>query len=171
MQTKSNIVRTEFAAAISQIAAERKISEESIYNAIKQALVSAFRKQMGELDNESYYFVELDKSNGESRIFRAPVTERDEETEEILARDEQADVTQLICRIGSDRKQVILQKPRVRKHQVIADYEQRIARLSPLRYCGCKAGSVNPDIAEASLMPPEEQMRGEFYRQTAELRF
>ena len=114
MQTKSNIVRTEFAAAISQIAAERKISEESIYNAIKQALVSAFRKQMGELDNESYYFVELDKSNGESRIFRAPVTERDEETEEILAWDESkaVDVTPAgFGRIAAQTaKQVILQK-------------------------------------------------------------
>lgn len=170
MQTKSNIVRTEFAAAISQIAAERKISEESIYNAIKQALVSAFRKQMGELDNESYYFVELDKSNGESRIFRAPVTERDEETEEILAWDESkaVDVTPAgFGRIAAQTaKQVILQKIREsEKDQVIADYEQRIGEIVTAQILRMQGRSVILDIGRGQgLMPPEEQMRGEFYR-------
>ena len=36
----ANLVRTEFAAAITQIATERKIDPEYIYEAIRQALVS-----------------------------------------------------------------------------------------------------------------------------------
>ena len=47
MQNVTSVARTEFAAAISQIATERKIPVESIYEAIRQALVSAYRKQLG----------------------------------------------------------------------------------------------------------------------------
>ena len=82
------IARTDFAAAIAQIVKERNIPAESIYDAIEQALVSAYRKQKGELQDEYYYFAEVDSESGESKIYRCPVTERDEETEEILEWDE-----------------------------------------------------------------------------------
>ena len=51
MPSTQSIVRTDFAAAVNQIAEERKIEPEDIYEAIRQALVSAYRKQMGELDS------------------------------------------------------------------------------------------------------------------------
>ncbi len=64
----ANLVRTEFAAAITQIATERKIDPEDIYEAIRQALVSAYRKQIGDLDESFYYYVNLDKNNGSAQI-------------------------------------------------------------------------------------------------------
>ncbi len=170
MSAKSQIVRTEFAAAISQIANERKISEDSIYEAIKQALVSAYRKQMGQLDEDSYYFVKLDEDTGESRIFSAPVTERDEETEEIISWDEtkSEDVTPAgFGRIAAQTaKQVILQKIREsEKDQVIADYQERIGEIITAQVLRMHGRSVILDIGRGQgMMPPEEQMRGEFYR-------
>lgn len=169
-QTGSNIIRTEFAAAISQIAKERKISEESVYEAIKQALVSAYRKQMGELDEESYYFVNLDPSTGESRIMQCPVTGRDEETSEITAWDESkaTDVTPAgFGRIAAQTaKQVILQKIREsEKDQVIADYQTRIGEIVNAQVLRMQGRNVILDIGRGQgFMPPEEQMRGEFYR-------
>ena len=70
MPSTQSIVRTDFAAAVNQIAEERKIEPEDIYEAIRQALVSAYRKQMSELDSSFYYFVELDKETGAAKIFR-----------------------------------------------------------------------------------------------------
>lgn len=170
MQSNTNIIRTEFAAAISQIAKERKISEESVYEAIKQALVSAYRKQMGELDEESYYFVDLNPTNGESRILKAPVTDRDEETGEITAWDESKseDVTPAgFGRIAAQTaKQVILQKIREsEKDQVIADYQDKVGEIVTAQVLRMQGRTVILDIGRGQgFMPPEEQMRGEFYR-------
>ena len=80
MSNTSNIVRTEFAAAIQQIANERKIEVESIHEAIRQALVSAYRKEMGDLSEDMHYYTNLDVDTGESRIMQAPATAFDEET-------------------------------------------------------------------------------------------
>ena len=166
----SQMVRTEFAAAIKQIASERKIPEESIYEAIRQALVSAYRKQFGNLEEESYYFVKLDENSGESRIFRAPILERDEETEEITKWDESKaeDVTPAgFGRIAAQTaKQVILQKIREsERDQVLSDYEEKVGEIVTGQILRMKGRSVILDIGRGQgFMPPEEQMRGEFYR-------
>jgi len=170
MSNLNNVVRTEFAAAINQIASERKIPAESIYEAIRQALVSAFRKQIGELEEESYYYVELNEDTGEARILKAPVLERDEETEEITKWDEakSEDVTPAgFGRIAAQTaKQVILQKiRRSEKDQIISDYSDKIGEIITGQVLRMSGRSVVLDIGRGQgWMPPEEQMRGEFYR-------
>ncbi|GIK84312.1 MAG: transcription termination/antitermination protein NusA [Patescibacteria group bacterium] len=166
----SNVVRTEFAAAINQIANERQIDPASIYSAIKQALVSAYRKQFGHLEEESYYFVELDEDTGESRIFKCPIIEKDEETGEITKWDEKKaqDVTPAgFGRIAAQTaKQVILQKIREsEKDKVIADFEARVGEVVNAQILRMDGRAVILDIGRGQgYMPPEEQMRGEFYR-------
>lgn len=168
--SSSKVVRTEFAAAISQIANERKISEDAIYEAIKQALVSAYRKQIGQLDEDKYYYVDLDRSSGESKILEAPVTARDEETEEILEWDESKSVDVTPAGFGriaaQTAKQVILQKIREsEKDQIIADFQDRIGEIVTAQVLRMQGRSVVLDIGRGQgIMPPEEQMRGEFYR-------
>ncbi len=170
MANLNQMVRTEFAAAIAQIARERKIEPEAIYDAIEHALVSAYRKEMGELEEESYYFVKLDNETGETHIFKAPVTERDEETEEILAWDESEaeEVTPPgFGRIAAQTaKQVILQEiRRSEKEQVIADYKDRVGEIVTGQVLRMDRGAVVMDIGRGQgIMPPQEQMRGEFYR-------
>lgn len=168
--TKTSVARTEFAAAITQIANERQIEPESIFSAIKQALVSAYRKQFGQLEEESYYFVELNEDSGESKIFKCPVLEKDEETGEITKWDETkaADVTPAgFGRIAAQTaKQVILQKIREsEKDKVIADFESRIGEIVTAQILRMDGRAVILDIGRGQgYMPPEEQMRGEFYR-------
>lgn len=170
MSTISDVVRTEFAAAINQIANERKIEPEAVYDAIRQSLISAYRKERGELDEKMYYFVELDKETGAAQIFSAPVTERDEETEEILAWDESKakEVTPAgFGRIAAQTaKQVVLQKIREsEKNQIIADYSEKIGEIITGQILRMSRGTVIIDLGRGqAYMPPEEQMRGEFYR-------
>lgn len=164
------VARTEFAAAITQIATERKIPVESIYEAIRQALVSAFRKQMGGLEDDFYYYVNLNENTGEARIMKAPALARDEETEEITQWDESkaVDVTPAgFGRIAAQTaKQVILQKIREsEKDQVISDYQQRMGEVVTGQVLRMDGRWVVIDIGRGQgYMPPEEQMRGEFYR-------
>ncbi len=175
MANLNQMVRTEFAAAIAQIARERKIEPQAIYDAIEHALVSAYRKEIGELEEEFYYFVELDKETGEAHIFRAPVTERDEETEEILEWDESEseEVTPPgFGRIAAQTaKQVILQEiRRSEKEQVISDYKDRVGEVITGQVLRMDRGAVVMDVGRGQgLMPPREQMRGEYYRKNQRL--
>lgn len=166
----ANLVRTEFAAAITQIATERKIDPADIYEAIRQALVSAYRKQMGDLDEAFHYYVDLDESNGSARIFKAPATKIDEETLEVLEWDETKaeDVTPAgFGRIAAQTaKQVILQKiRRSERDTIIAAYRDRIGEVVTGQVLRMQGRAVIIDIGRGqAFMPPEEQMRGEFYR-------
>lgn len=168
-QSSTN-ARTEFAAAINQIANERKIEPASIYEAIRQALVSAYRKQFGHLEEESYYFVELDEATGESTIFKCPIIEKDEETGEILKWDDSKpeDVTPAgFGRIAAQTaKQVILQKIREsEKDKVISDFAEKTGEIVTAQILRMDGRAVILDIGRGQgYMPPEEQMRGEFYR-------
>lgn len=164
------VARTEFAAAIAQIANERKIAPEHIFEGIKQALVSAYRKQIGEYEEDFHYYASLNEDTGEARIFKAPVTERDEETLEVISFDEKKaqDVTPAgFGRIAAQTaKQVILQKIReAEKDQVIADFQDRIGEIVTGTVLRMEGRTVIVDLGRGyAQMPPEEQMRGEFYR-------
>jgi N utilization substance protein A len=169
MATKQ-VARTEFAAAINQIANERKIPVDSIYEAIRQALISAYRKQYASYDDEWYYYVKLDENSGESAIFKCPVVKLDEETGEILEWNEKKseDVTPAgFGRIAAQTaKQVILQKIREsEKDQMISEYQEKLGEIVNAQILRMDGRTVILDIGRGQgFMPPEEQMRGEFYR-------
>lgn len=174
MTNLNKVVRTEFAAAIAQIAQERKISAQNIYDAIEHALVSAYRKEMGELEDEYYYFVELEKDTGAAKIFQAPVTDRSEEGEILEWDEEQAEeVTPPgFGRIAAQTaKQVILQEIRKsEKDHIIADYKDRVGEIVTGQVLRMDRGTVIMEIGRAQgFMPPTEQMRGEFYRKNQRL--
>lgn len=170
MKRPSTIVRSEFAGAITQIANERKISKESIYAAIKQALVVAYRKQIEDYDEQSHYYALLDYEGGQSKIMKAPVLKRDEETEEVLEFDQEkaVDVTPAgFGRVAAQTaKQVIIQKIREsEKNQIIEDFSDKIGEMMHGQVLRMNGKSVLFDIGRGyGIMPPEEQMRGEFYR-------
>lgn len=164
-----NVVRTEFAAAINQIANERGIDPEAIYEAIRQALVSAYRKQMGELDEAYHYYASLDPENGESQLWRAPVTERDEEELPTAWDTSKAeDITPAgFGRIAAQTaKQVILQKIREsEKEQILSEFSGKMGDIISGQVLRMQARAVLVDLGRGQgFMPPEEQMRGEFYR-------
>ncbi len=172
MANLNQVVRTEFAAAIAQIAKERKIEPEAIYQAIEHALVSAYRKETGGLEEESYYYVKLNKDTGEAKIFEAPVIKKDDETGEILEWDEDESKHQEVTPAGFGRiaaqtaKQVILQEIRSsEKQQIISEFEDKIGEIVTAQVLRMDRGTVILEIGRGqAVMPPTEQMRGEFYR-------
>jgi len=167
---KNNPARTEFAVAITQIANERNISVESIYEAIRQALVSAYRKQIGDLDDDFHYFAQINESTGESQIFKSKVLAFDEETGEVTKweEDKVEDITPAgFGRIAAQTaKQVILQKIREsEKEHILADYKDKIGDLVMGQVLRMDGRMVVVDIGRGQgYMPPEDQMRGEFYK-------
>ena len=175
MANLNPVVRTEFAAAIAQIATERKIDPEAIYEAIRQALVSAYRKQVGILEDEFHYYAKINKDTGESKIFKAPALERDEETQEVTKWDEtkSEEVTPPgFGRIAAQTaKQVILQRiRRSEKDQIIAEFQDKIGTIMTGQVLRMDRRSVVIDLGRGhGWMPPEEQMRGEFYRLNARI--
>lgn len=172
MAKLNQVVRTEFASAITQIAQERKIEPAAIYEAIKHALISAYRKEMGGLEDEYYYYVNLDEETGEAHIFQAPVLERDEETNEIIKWDEDESRHEEVTPAGFGRiaaqtaKQVILQEiRRSEKSQIVDEFRDKVGEIVTAQVLRMDRGTVILEIGRGQgIMPPQEQMRGEYYR-------
>ncbi len=161
------IPKTEFAAAVAQIAGERNIDTEIVISSVQEAILAAFRRDMREhgeeIDEEGEYKVNLDAETGETKIIYV-----DEEGKE-------EDVTPPgFGRIAAQTaKQVILQKIReAEKEALISQYNDQmgeIVRGVILRHEGPTV-IVGVGKAEAE-MPKEEQVRGEDYYSSRHMSF
>lgn len=146
-------VRTEFAAAISQICSERGIQPEVVLDSIKQAILAAFRKDASLPEEElEGYSVNLNPDTGEARILNA-------KTEDVTPPG--------FGRIAAQTaKQVILQRVReAEKDAILTEYRAKlntVVNAMVLRFEG-KTAIVDVGRAQA-IMPPEEQSSEEFYR-------
>lgn len=154
MSTQSS-ARTEFAAALNQICAERGIEPEVVLDTIKLAIIAAYRKDFG-LDEEIEYEVEIDPATGSAKIFK------DSET------GEKQDITPPgFGRIAAQTaKQVILQRVReAEKDAIIDEYSKRVGAIvngMVLRFDG---PNIVFDIGRGQgLMPPQEQIKSEHYK-------
>ncbi len=184
MAQAQKVARSEFSGAIAQIAAERKIAPEAIYEAIEAGLLSAYRKQMSgeyedeaELDSDYHYFAKVEQASGAMNVYRAPIIgEIDEEDENAVVRyDEKKleDVTPAgFGRIAAQvAKQVIIQRVRdAERDQIINDYADKIGVMVTAQVLRMEKGNVLLDIGRGNAyMPPKEQMRGEFYKNNARI--
>ena len=146
-------VRTEFAAAISQICSERGIRPEVVLDSIKQAILAAFRKDASLPEEElEGYSVKLNPDTGEAKVF-------DPQNEDVTPPG--------FGRIAAQTaKQVILQRVReAEKDAILAEYRGKLNTVingMVLRFEG-KTAIVDIGRAQA-VMPPEEQSIEEFYR-------
>lgn len=161
------IPKTEFAAAVAQIAGERNIDTEVVISSVQEAILAAFRRDTRErneeLNEEGEYKVELDSETGETKI----VYVDDEGSEE--------DVTPPgFGRIAAQTaKQVILQKIReAEKEALIAQFSDQVGSLVRgviLRREGSRI-IVGTGKAEAE-MPKSEQVKDEEYYSSQRLSF
>lgn len=175
------MARTEFAAALNQIAAERGISAESILDSLKQALLAAYRKDYPE-EYAKYEVAEEEGEEGEegeeseenkAEEIELPEVVVDPETGEFKIIAEGKDVTPPgFGRIAAQTaKQVIFQQVReAEKSSIIDEYQQRLGELITAQVLRMDRGDVILDIGRGQgVMPPEEQIRGEFYRLNSRL--
>lgn len=164
----NTMVKSGFLALLEQVAKERNIPVEKVIESIELAIEAALRKDRPELfseeeEDESIRFeVSLDQNEGSARIFRI----EDEKREDVTPAG--------FGRIASQTaKNVIFQKVReFERDALISDFSDRMGTLSQgtvIRYDGRNA-IVDLGRGQA-VMPPEEQMHGEFYRPNLRLTF
>lgn len=146
---------TEFKSALTQVATERGISAESVMESIRQALVSAFKKDFQEqngkeLAEEIVITAELNPDNGEAKIF-----------------EDGKDVTPAgFGRIAAQTaKQVILQKIRESEKEVILkEYREKIGTIVTGLIFRAEGSVLVFDLGKAhGVMPPAESVNGEDY--------
>lgn len=155
--------RTEFAAAINQIASEKGVETEVIIDAIKQAALAAYRKDLS-FRNESIpddfeeLEAKLDPSSGEITIWRG----------------EENITPPGFARIAAQTaKQVITQKlHEAEKGAIINEYEQKVGTVVSGAIQRQEGNTYFVDLGRAEgLLPPPEQSRDEFYTQNQRLKF
>jgi len=162
--TQNLIARTEFSAALNQIASERNIPVEVIIDAVKSALVASFNKdfesEAKKIEEKGEMLtVELDSETGEFKLKSGPA---DAATKDLV------DVTPPgFGRIAAQTaKQVILQQVReAEKTSIIAEYKDRIGEVVTGMVQRMDGKNVIVDIGRGQgVMTPEEQVRNEYYR-------
>jgi N utilization substance protein A len=150
------MARTEFASALSQVAAERGIEPGEIIEAIKEAIKAAYRRDYGGEVEELE--VELDAESGEAKVVK-----------------DGKDVTpEGFGRIAAQTaKQVILQRIREsEKTAILSEYEKKVGTIVNGMIQRIEGPVVHVDLGKAEgIMPPSEQTDGEIYRQNQRLKF
>jgi N utilization substance protein A len=152
-----NIPRTEFAAALAQVASERGIDPDQVLESIKVAIITAYKKDYGVKEGFEYG-VEIDPASGESRLFAWPEGE-EEKKEEITPAG--------FGRIAAQQaRNIIVQKIReAEKNSVLEEYEKRIGTLVNGMILRFEGDNILVDIGKGeAVMPPQEQNRAENYR-------
>lgn len=142
-------MRTEFAAALNQAAAERGVEPEDIINIIKDAIKMAYKKDYGG-DIEEIE-VDLDPETGEAKVFESG-----------------KDVTPPgFGRIAAQTaKQVLLQRIReAEKGAIFAEYEKKVGAVINGMVQRIEGPNIVVDLGKTeATMPTTEKMQGEDYR-------
>jgi len=153
---------TEFKSALNQVATERGISAESVMDSIRQALISAYKKDYQEqngkdLPEEVVVTAELDPDNGETKVF-----------------EDGKDVTPAnFGRIAAQTaKQVILQKIRESEKDVILkEYREKIGTIVTGMIFRAEGSVLVFDLGKAhGIMPPAESINSEDYRMNQKMK-
>lgn len=155
--------RTEFAAAINQIASEKGVDVDVVLDAIKQAALAAYKKDLSFRnepvpDDFDTLEAKLDSATGEISIWR-----------------EEKNITPPgFARIAAQTaKQVITQKlHEAEKGAIINEYEQKVGTVISGAIQRQEGNTYFVDLGRAEgLLPPPEQSRDEFYTQNQRLKF
>jgi len=166
MDNNQLTARTEFAAAINQIASERGISPQTIIDAIKQALVASFKKDFPALAIEAE--AEEGQEVDETKVITANIDE--EEGEFKIFRNGKDITPPGFGRIAAQTaKQVILQQIReAEKTSILDKYQEKVGDVINGMVQRMDGRNVIVDIGRGQgVMPPEEQVGNEYYKLNA----
>jgi len=157
--------KTEFAAAINQISAERGISPEVVLQTISEAMLAAFKRDFGFQEGFEYEAV-VNADTGETHIFSWEKDRKEETKKEITPPG--------FGRIAAQvAKQVLLQKIReAEKSAILDEYAKRLGTWVNGLILRFEGQSVIVDIGKSeATMPPSEQVKGEKYAPNQRLVF
>ncbi len=155
--------RTEFAAALSQIASEKGVDPEVVLDAIRQAAVAAYRKDLALRDEE----VPEDVEQFTSKV--------DPVTGEITIYDGDKNVTPPgFARIAAGiARQVIMQRlHEAEKGAIMSEYEGKVGTLISGSIQRQEGNTYFIDLGRAEgVMPPPEQVHLEPYLSNQRMKF
>ena len=183
-------ILTDFSAAINQIASERGIDASKIFEALKEAILVAykreyFKEEFEDVENpkEENLTVEMNPENGSFRVIaRKTVIKKvkDEQREislqaaKLIDKDlKEGDIVEIelpsdeFGRIAAQTaKQVVLQKIREsEKDAILAEFSGKTGEVFNALMQRMQRGSAVFEIGKAvAVMPIEEQIPNEFYR-------
>jgi transcription termination/antitermination protein NusA len=175
-------MKSDFYAAISQIAAERGIPKEAILEVMEKALVTAYRRTLGNNPPPIEVSVKLDPQTGAARVFAEKqvvdeVFDERFEIEQDVARRTKPDVeigeTVLVESTPNDfgriaaqtAKQVILQGIKeVEREHIYGEYMDREGELVTATVQRVAKGNVILEMGKAeAILPPKEQVDNDRY--------
>jgi len=159
-----NIPRTEFAAALSQVASEHGIDPSSVLESIELAIITAYKKDYGDKEGLEYE-VKIDPASGESQLFAWPEGEK-KKKEEITPAG--------FGRIAAQQaRNIIVQKIReAEKGALIDEYEKRAGTLVNGMILRFDGDNILVDLGRGeAIMPSPEQNKKENYRLNVKLNF
>ncbi len=161
--TKMAQARTEFAAALNQIASEKGVDPSVVTEAIKAAALAAYRKDLM-LRNEPIpedfeeFTSDVDPSTGEIKIF-----------------DKKKNVTPPgFARIAASiAKQVIMQRlNEAERGAILSEYENKVGTMISGAIQRQEGNTYFVDLGRAEgVLPPSEQVHTEVYSQNQRLKF
>jgi N utilization substance protein A len=175
-------MKSEFAIALSQICADRKLPENVILEAIEAALVSAYKRDFGSTQNIS---VTLDPRTGRARVFtEKEIVEQveDPRTQVSLAEARRLDAMaelggtmriettpQNFGRIAAQTaKQVVLQRIReAERDQLFGEFAEREGEMvtGTVRNVDSRTGNITLNLGRAeAVLPHSEQIPGETFK-------
>ncbi len=155
--------RTEFAAALNQIASEKGVDVEVVLDAIRQAALAAYKKDLmlrNEVipDNFEEFTSKVDPASGEISIF-----------------DGDKNITPPgFARIAASiAKQVIMQKlNEAERGAILSEYENKIGTVISGAIQRQEGNTFFVDLGRAEgVLPPSEQVHAEMYHQNQRLKF
>jgi len=182
------VVLNDFLAAVNQIAAERGIDPDDVFDAIEEAIRTGYKKSYG--TGESLV-VEIDRKKGELKVFAdKKVAKRVTNSATQISLENarkiepklkagdhlQVDITPEgeFGRIAVQAaKQVILQKVReAEKDAVMKEFKDKMGTVESGIVQRMDGDSVIIEIRKATaVMPAEERLPGEYYKSGARLKF
>jgi N utilization substance protein A len=175
-------MKHEFYAAISQIAAERGIPKEAIIEVMEKALVTAYRRTLGNNPPPIEVTVKLDPTTGQARVFaeKQVVDEVFDDRFEIeldqakhIKPDVEMGETVVVESTPNDfgriaaqtAKQVILQGIKeVEREHIYGEYMDREGELVTATVQRISKGNVILEMGKAeAILPPKEQVDSDRY--------
>ncbi|MBC7263170.1 MAG: transcription termination/antitermination protein NusA [Chloroflexi bacterium] len=180
-------MKNDFLIAIAQVCNERNLAREVVFEAIEAALTSAYKKNYGTAQNVS---VKIDPETGKARVFAEHlVVEKVEDpaTQISLADAQKIDpkasigstvLVELTPRdfgriAAQTAKQIILQRIREAERDTqYADWAERVGEKisGTVRNVDPKGNVVLSLHRGEAILPPSEQIPGEYYAQNQRLK-
>lgn len=170
----------QLATAIKVLAEEKNLPEDTIKEAVEQALAAAYRRDYGEREQEVRVNMNLNTGEVDVYVMKDVVEQVEDSTYEISLAEastlnksakvgEQVEVHEKVKDFGrvaaQTAKQVILQRLREAEREIVmSEYEDKIGTVINALVARVEGNVVRVDLGKAQgIMPRSEQIQGERY--------